>query len=194
VLAEYIFIQKGHTRPWTYFCSDEAFLVSITNNVTGSGSHLTVVVTTEDGWADPSFLCSIQSDKNRRNTSTCGFKIVAGTSVLYCISAVTNDPNSDITRCFSTLLDQHTVFRDSVSTRCVVCGPAPLRHITPFIIECLFSLVTNSSYLWGLRFASRPRYFPVCYSVTPRKRSVSLKQASAALIFTFFRYLILHTN
>jgi hypothetical protein len=75
--------------------------------------------------------------------------------VLYCISPVTSDTNSDITRCFSTPLGRHTVYLDiSVSARSVVYGPAPLPQNTPFIIECLLSIVTNSSHLCGLRFAS----------------------------------------
>jgi hypothetical protein len=62
--------------------------------------------------------------------------------VLYCILSVTSDPNSDMTRCFSTLLGRYTVLLNiSVSARCVVYGPAPLHHSTPFIIECLFSVV-----------------------------------------------------
>jgi len=62
--------------------------------------------------------------------------------VLYCILSVTSDPNSDITQCFSTLLGRHALLHDiSVSARSVVYGPAQ------FIIECLFSVVTNSSYL-----------------------------------------------
>ena len=68
--------------------------------------------------------------------------------MLYCILSLTSDPNSDITRCFSTLLGRHTVpLNISVSARSVVYGPAPLPHSTPFIIDCLLSVVTNSSYL-----------------------------------------------
>lgn len=139
------------------------------------GSHLTVVVTAQDEWGDLSFLCSVQSDKNRINTATCGFKIVACTSVLYCISSVTSDPNSDITQCFSTLLGRHALLHDiRLSARSVVYGPAP------FIIECLFSMVTNSSYLWRHRFASRTSYFRLVYSVTTCVCFVILK---VALIF-----------
>jgi hypothetical protein len=148
------------------------------------GSHLTVVVTAEDEWRDLSILCSIQSDKYRINISTCCFKIVAGTSVLYCVSSVTSDPNSDITRCFSTHLGRHTVLLDiSVSARSVVYGPAPLPQNTPFVIECLFSTVTNSSYLCGLRFASWSCYFPLFYSVIPCVCFVSLKEATFAVTF-----------
>jgi hypothetical protein len=161
------------------------------------GIHLTVVVTAEDEWRDPSFLCRIQSDKNRINSSTCGFKIVAGTNVLYCVLSVTSDPNSDITRCFSTLLGRHTVLPNiSVSASSAVYGPAPLPHSTPFIIECLFSMVTNSSYLWGLQFVSRPCYFPLFYSVTPCVCFVSLKEATAALIFisSYLSFYYIPTN
>jgi len=84
---------------------------------------------------------------------------------------------------FSTLLGRHTVLKINVSARSAVYGPAPLTHSTPFIIECLFSVVTNSSYLWGLRFTSRPCYFPLFYSVTPSVCFMSLKEATAALIF-----------
>jgi hypothetical protein len=150
------------------------------------GSHLTVVVTAEDEWHDLSFLCSIQSDKNRINISACGFKIVAGTSLLYCISSVTSDPNSDITRCFSILLGRHTVLLDiSISARSVVYGPAPLPQNKPFVIECLFSVVTNSSYLWSLRFASWSCYFSLFYSVTQCVCFVSLKEAALHFFISF---------
>jgi hypothetical protein len=103
--------------------------------------------------------------------------------VLYCISAVTSDPNSDITRCFSTLLERRNFFfyfswHRRFNTLCT-CAVAPLRHRTPFIIERLFfSVLTIALYLRGLRFESRPRYFPLLIDcVIPRNCSESLKQA-----------------
>jgi hypothetical protein len=112
--------------------------------------------------------------------------------VLYCISPVTSDTNSDITRCFSALLGRHTVYLDiSVSAGSVVYGPAPLPQNTPFVIECQLSIVTNSPHLCGLRFASWSCYFHLFYSVIPCVCFVSLKGATFAVTFISL-YLLFH--
>jgi len=153
------------------------------------GSHLTVVVTAEDGWVDLSFLCSIQSDKNRINTSTCGFKIVAGTSVLYCILSVTSDPNSGITRCFFTLLGLpcSSSWHQRFSTFCSLWSSAVYHWMFVFYGYKFFVFVTSPIRISIFLFSPVLQRHSMCLLCEP-------KRGNGGFNLHFFLSLIIHAN